>query len=189
VLYTGLQIKISFNSIAGFRFRFRLIFHRNTSPNQGSWGEIIYNSISIVPILATEALNGGIYSMNAIVIHPNIPHSLTHPSIMTVVSDDPSWWPLIIFTVFNDYGLGSSSVWWCLDLILTCILQLPSASWWYTIGVSRTFFGSFWHSYDITSTNTRTRGGSMLSPQWQIRWEWCHRLNWSGWVTQSHIRR
>jgi len=69
------------------------------------------------------------------------------------------------------------------------LLQLLPASWWYTIGVSRSLFGNFWHSYDITSTNTWTRGRSMLSLQRQIRWEWCHRLNWSGWVTESHIRR
>jgi hypothetical protein len=38
-------------------------------------------SISNVPILATEALNSGVYSMKAIVIHPNIPYLLPHTSL------------------------------------------------------------------------------------------------------------
>jgi hypothetical protein len=71
---TGLQIRISFNSTEGFLF---LLDFTQRYLNQSSILRQAQISISIMPILAIEALNGGVYSMNAIVIHPNIPHSLT----------------------------------------------------------------------------------------------------------------
>ncbi|KAG2359373.1 hypothetical protein BDR07DRAFT_220155 [Suillus spraguei] len=61
-------------------------------------------SISIMPILAIEALNGGISSTNAKLLYPQ--HSSlahTHLSNMTVVSNDPGWWPTISWNMSFSY--------------------------------------------------------------------------------------
>jgi hypothetical protein len=85
----------------------------------------------ITPILVIQALDGGISSTDTRSL--TTPTSLTHtrPSNMTVVLDDPSWWPIIHSQLFYSYWIGSSCqpvMYWCLDLISTCIFQSPPAS-------------------------------------------------------------
>ncbi|KAG1778965.1 hypothetical protein EV702DRAFT_112783 [Suillus placidus] len=75
-----------------------------------------------MPILVIEAPNGGISSMNAIVIHPQ--HSplrvaRTHPSNMTVVSNDPSLWPIINWSLVFSYWSVAASVVVVYDWVLT----------------------------------------------------------------------
>jgi hypothetical protein len=59
---------------------------------------------------------------------------------MTIVSNDPTWWPTINSYRFSSYAIGSLRAvgcWsWCLDLTLTAVSQLPPLSWWCMIGVS-----------------------------------------------------
>jgi hypothetical protein len=76
---------------------FCLISHRNTSPNQESGDQI---SISIMLILAIEALNDGIgiSSTNTKSLFTPPPH--TRPSNMTVVSNDSD--------LLYSYSMGSS---------------------------------------------------------------------------------
>jgi hypothetical protein len=61
------------------------------------------------------------YITNAFILHSqHTPLALTHPSNMTVVSNDPSFWPLINSSMLFSYWSGSSSVLWCVNLTLTC---------------------------------------------------------------------
>jgi len=59
---------------------------------------------------------------------------------MTIVSNDPTWWPTINSYRFSSYAIGSLRAvgcWsWCLDLTLTAVSQLPPLLWWCMIGVS-----------------------------------------------------
>ncbi|KAG2065653.1 hypothetical protein BDR04DRAFT_145663 [Suillus decipiens] len=72
-----------------------------------------------MPILAIEALNGGISSTNIIVIHhQRSPLVQTHPSNMTVVSNNPSWWPFISYNLFCSYWAVAAGV-VVYDLVLT----------------------------------------------------------------------
>jgi hypothetical protein len=68
--------------------------------------------ISVMPILAIQALDGGISSstntMTRSLTPPTSPHARTHPSNMTFVSYDPSWWPLIDSELFTSYWTGLS---------------------------------------------------------------------------------
>ncbi|KAG2360582.1 hypothetical protein BDR07DRAFT_137782 [Suillus spraguei] len=77
-------------------------------------------SISIIPILAIEALNSGISSTNTIVIHhQRSPLVQTHPSNMTVVLNDPSFWPAISYNLFNSYWGVAGGVVVVYDWVLT----------------------------------------------------------------------
>ncbi|KAG2104667.1 uncharacterized protein F5147DRAFT_261994 [Suillus discolor] len=49
----------------------------------------------------------------------DIPHSLTHPSNMTFVSNDPSWWPQIISNIFYSYWTAAAGVVVVYDWVLT----------------------------------------------------------------------
>ncbi|KAG2364157.1 hypothetical protein BDR07DRAFT_1402090 [Suillus spraguei] len=58
--------------------------------------------------------------MNTSVIHHQ--RSLlvqTHPSNMTVVSNDPSWWPLISYNLFYSYWIVAAGVVVVYDWVLT----------------------------------------------------------------------
>ncbi|KAG2364206.1 hypothetical protein BDR07DRAFT_1608350 [Suillus spraguei] len=73
-----------------------------------------------MPILAIEALNGCISSTNTIVIHhQHLPLVQTHPSNMTVVSNDPSWWPFISPNIFYSYWSVAAAVVVVYDWVLT----------------------------------------------------------------------
>ncbi|KAG2073035.1 hypothetical protein BDR04DRAFT_365559 [Suillus decipiens] len=66
-------------------------------------------SISIMLILAITTLNHGISSTNARLLYPQHPPlAYIHPSKMTLVSNDPSWWPTISSNMFLSYWIGSS---------------------------------------------------------------------------------
>jgi hypothetical protein len=122
---TSLQIKIYFD---GF-FIICFMSHCSTYSTQSRVSRRDQISISI-PILVIQALNCGITSTNVVVIHlQHPPHSPTHPSNMTFVSNDPSLWPIIDIKLFYTYWTGLSYQSVSLDLTSTCILQLPPASW------------------------------------------------------------
>ncbi|KAG2075412.1 hypothetical protein BDR04DRAFT_39791 [Suillus decipiens] len=77
-------------------------------------------STIVMLILAIEALNGGISSTNAIVIHfQHFPPAHTHLSNMTVVSNDASWWPLIGLNIFQSYWTVAASIVMVYDWVLT----------------------------------------------------------------------
>ncbi|KAG2123121.1 hypothetical protein BD769DRAFT_923269 [Suillus cothurnatus] len=95
---------------------FCLISHRNTSPNQESGDQI---SISIMLILAIEALNDGIgiSSTNTKLLFTPPPH--TRPSNMTVVSNDPSLWPIFNSDLLYSYAMVAAGVVVVYDWVLT----------------------------------------------------------------------
>jgi len=85
---------------------------------------------------------------------------------MTIISNDPSWWPII-----NAYRLSSNFAgsWravgdWSLSLslTLTVISQLPPSLDWRMIGVSMIISKDFWYLTSIFSTYVWTRGMLML---------------------------
>jgi hypothetical protein len=65
---------------------------------------------SIMPIWATQALDGGISSTDTVtrLLTPPTLLAHTHLSNMTVVSNDPSLWPYIDEQVFYSYWMGLS---------------------------------------------------------------------------------
>jgi hypothetical protein len=74
----------------------------------------------------------------------------SHPSSngMTLVSDDPSYWPVINSLRIGSYVIGS---WravrvrrWRLNLTLIVVFQLPLVLEWYMIGVSITTSENCW---------------------------------------------
>ncbi|KIK41802.1 hypothetical protein CY34DRAFT_185804 [Suillus luteus UH-Slu-Lm8-n1] len=77
-------------------------------------------SISIIPILVIQAMNGGITSLNAVVMHPQHPPlGRTHPSNMTFVSNDPSWRPYIDSQFLYSYWIVAAGVVVVYDWVLT----------------------------------------------------------------------
>jgi hypothetical protein len=78
----------------------------------------------------------GIYSTNTVALRPpSLPLTDTNHLNMTVVSNDPIWWPLISYLRECSYFAGP---WKASSLIhiLTMIFQLYASLWCYTIGVS-----------------------------------------------------
>ncbi|KAG1798940.1 uncharacterized protein HD556DRAFT_162006 [Suillus plorans] len=76
--------------------------------------------MSIILILAIGTLNGGISSTNAVVIHHQpSPLAHTHPSNMTYVSSDPTYWPWINLNIFFSYWTVASGVVVVYDWVLT----------------------------------------------------------------------
>ncbi|KAG2035806.1 hypothetical protein BDR03DRAFT_510391 [Suillus americanus] len=71
-------------------------------------------------ILAIKALDGGISTTNArslYIQHPPLAH--THPSNMTVVSNDPSLWSIINLNIFSSYWFVAAGVVVVYDWVLT----------------------------------------------------------------------
>ncbi|KAG2342232.1 hypothetical protein BDR05DRAFT_371907 [Suillus weaverae] len=66
-----------------------------------------------------QALDGGISSANAIVIRPPISTLARILNIMTVVSNDPSWWPLINANLIFSYFVVAASAGVIYDWALT----------------------------------------------------------------------
>jgi hypothetical protein len=78
----------------------------------------------------------GISSTNTVaLLPPSLPLTDTNHLNMALVSNDPSWWPLIsYFRIFSYFsGLWKASG---LIHILTMVFQLYPSPWGYTIGVS-----------------------------------------------------
>ncbi|KIK46988.1 hypothetical protein CY34DRAFT_331777 [Suillus luteus UH-Slu-Lm8-n1] len=80
--------------------------------------------IFVMPILAIQArqlqLDGGISSMDARSLSiPNIPTRSLHPSNMAVVSNDPSWWPLINANIVVSYWIVVTVVVVVYDWVIT----------------------------------------------------------------------
>ncbi|KAG1729362.1 hypothetical protein EDD22DRAFT_409083 [Suillus occidentalis] len=74
-----------------------------------------------MPILAIQALDGGISSKDTVTRSFNTPTSLAHPHLsnMTFVSNDPSWWPYVDSTVFYSYWQVAFGVLVVYDWVLT----------------------------------------------------------------------
>ncbi|KAG1774436.1 hypothetical protein EV702DRAFT_523871 [Suillus placidus] len=71
-------------------------------------------------ILAIQALNDGISNTNAIVVHSqHSPLAYTRPSNMTVVLNDPSWWPIISLNIVYSYWTVTAGVVMIYDWVLT----------------------------------------------------------------------
>jgi len=76
---------------------------------------------------------------------------------MTIVSNDPTWWPAINSNRVFSYFLGS---WravgcrsWCLNLTLTTVSQLAPLLQWHMIGVSTIILQDCWYPTIIFSTH------------------------------------
>jgi hypothetical protein len=84
----------------------------------------------------------------------------SYPLNMTVVSNDPVYWPVLESYSLCSFFLGSCRVRDDAGCILTfnVVSQLPPVPRWYTIGVSDTVFHNHWHPHDISSTQFRERG-------------------------------
>jgi hypothetical protein len=77
-------------------------------------------------------------NLNTVVLHPpSLSLTDTNHLNMTVVSNDPIWWPVISYIRVYSYFSGP---WKASDLIhiLTMVFQLYPSLWCYTIGVSHT---------------------------------------------------
>ncbi|KAG1722254.1 hypothetical protein EDD22DRAFT_507307 [Suillus occidentalis] len=71
-------------------------------------------------VLATQALDGGISSTDTAtksLTPPSLAH--THPSNMTYVSNDPSWWPSLVVDIFLSYWIVAAGVVVVYDWVLT----------------------------------------------------------------------
>ncbi|KAG1743954.1 uncharacterized protein EDB91DRAFT_206035 [Suillus paluster] len=69
-----------------------------------------------------KGLDGGIFTMTAIVTHPPTSHahsSLTSSNSMTLVSNDPSWWPTINAARVSSYFIVAASAGLMYDWVLT----------------------------------------------------------------------
>jgi hypothetical protein len=138
------------------------MLHRGTDSTQSRVLRRDQIFISIILILAIQALDGSISSTDTVtrsLYISNIPHTLTlipriwPSSQMTLVGGHWS-----IHKFFLTIGQVCRISWWRLDLTSTCVLQLPLASWSYMTGVSRTLFWACCHSNDISSINNWPRG-------------------------------
>jgi hypothetical protein len=102
---SGLQIKIKM-IFDDFLFMFEVApqYSQSRVLRRGS------NVRSIMPILAIQALDGGISSKDTVTrsLTPPTSLALTHLSNMTFVSNDPSWWPYIDSEILYSYWMGLS---------------------------------------------------------------------------------
>jgi hypothetical protein len=92
--------------------------------------------ISLVLQDIPKALDDSISSTNTVVLRPpSSPFPDTNPLNMTIVSNDPIWWPVISYFRVYSYFSGS---WKASGLIhnLTMVFQLYPSLRCYTIGVS-----------------------------------------------------
>ncbi|KIK47242.1 hypothetical protein CY34DRAFT_9121 [Suillus luteus UH-Slu-Lm8-n1] len=79
-----------------------------------------------MPILTTQALDGGISSTVTMTSSLAPPTSLAHtyPSNMTFVSNDPIWWQFIDLEVFYSYGIVAAGVVVVYDWVLTIAQEI-----------------------------------------------------------------
>lgn len=126
----------------------------------------------VMLILATRALDSGYLARTAF-SYALQAHSSPAPipDSMTLISNDPSWWPLINSSRIASYFAGS----WRALLMMSwpnifAVLQLLPLPEWRTTGVSKAVLMNNWHStHGICSTNNWTRGRLMMSPVQRAR--------------------
>ncbi|KAG1762615.1 hypothetical protein EV702DRAFT_294129 [Suillus placidus] len=120
--------------------------------------------IPTIPISAMKALHSELYIKHEHHCHsPSLALADTDMTLnmnMTLLSNNPSWWPLINMNRFFSYFIGSWGVCrivlvCCLDVTLNMVLQLHPLLWCYT-GVS--IIVLIEKIINILSIDIRTRG-------------------------------
>jgi hypothetical protein len=98
----------------------------------------------------------------------------THPSNMTILSDDPDWWPLIILNIFLSYWMGSSY-----QLVMSrSIIDLQFRSFCRRCGGIRLGWAG---QYSETADNL------MIFPVLTIGQEVCRGCHWSSQLAKNGV--
>ncbi|KIK42776.1 hypothetical protein CY34DRAFT_752330 [Suillus luteus UH-Slu-Lm8-n1] len=118
--FPGVQVVACVILVCKLKLKFTLMtssscsrLHRNTDFTQS---RVLRRDRSNIcfhrAVLATQALVGGISSTDTMTRSLTPPTSLAHtyPSNMTLVSNDPSWWPIIDFQLSFSYWIFAAGV-------------------------------------------------------------------------------